>query len=61
MSVKRDVSLKTNPNSKKLIEKFKNEKIIFDKKIPQNIVYAKGDGIINNYLNASGESAYYEL
>ena len=57
---KRENSLKINPNSKKIIEKFKNENIVLDSNIPQNIVYAKGGSIINKYLNATGENAYYE-
>ena len=57
---KRENFLRINPNSKKIIQKFKNENIVFDEKIPINIVYAKGGSIINKYLNATGENAYYE-
>ena len=35
-------------------------KIVFDEKIPKNIIFSKGGIIINRFLKCKGKDAYYE-
>jgi len=36
-------------------------KVVFDENVPENIIFAKGGSVINKFLKAKGENAYYEI
>jgi len=62
----RDENVYINPKSKNIMlmwvkENIGMDKIVFDENIPENIVFAKGGAIINKFLKAKGENAYYEI
>ncbi len=61
----RDGKIYINPKSKNIMlnwvgENIDKERVMYDEKLPENIVFAKGGIIINEFLNASGKNAYYE-
>ena len=61
----RDGKIYINPKSKNIMlnwvrENIDKERVMYDEKLPENIVFAKGGVIINEFLNASGKNAYYE-
>ncbi len=61
----RDENIYINPNSKIIMLSWveKNigiDKVKFNEEIPENVIYAKGGSIINRFLKAKGENAYYE-
>ncbi len=61
----RDEKIYINPKSKNIMlnwvrENIDKEKVVFDEKLPENIIFARGGVIINEFLNANGENAYYE-
>ncbi len=60
----RDEKVYINPKSNNIILNWvkKNiniQKIVFDENLPENIVFARGGVIINEFLEAKGENAYY--
>ena len=40
--------------------KIENNKVKFSNDIPENVIYAKAGKVINEFLKATGENAYYE-
>ena len=61
----RDEKIYANPNSNNIMLSWvkKNidlHRIIYTKKIPKNVVFAKGGNIINKFLHCKGKNAYYE-
>jgi anaerobic selenocysteine-containing dehydrogenase len=61
----RDENIYINPNSNNIMlnwvkENVNTDKVIFNEKIPKNIIFAKGGSIINEFLTCKGFNAYYE-
>ncbi len=61
----KDENVYINPNSKVIMLSWveKNigmDKVKFNKNIPENVMFAKGGSVINEFLKAKGENAYYE-
>ncbi len=62
----RDENIYINPKSKDImlnwVRKNINEKRVkYSEDIPKNVIFAKGGSIINKFLKAKGENAYYTL
>jgi len=62
----RDENIYINPHSKSdmlrwIQENIPKEYIKYTSKIPKNIVYTKSGKIINKFIKAEGENAYYEF
>ena len=61
----RDEKIYINPKSKNIMlnwvrENIDKEKVVYDEKLPENIIFARGGVIINEFLKAKGRNAYYE-
>ncbi len=61
----RDENVYINPKSKIIMLNWvkKNigmDKVKFNKNIPENVIFAKGGSVINEFLKAKGENGYYE-
>ncbi len=61
----RDENIYINPKSNNIMlnwvkKNIVQEKVKFSEDIPKNVVFAKGGSIINKFLKAKGENAYYE-
>jgi len=62
----RDEIIYINPNSKNIMlrwvtENIPEKRVVFTENIPENIIYAKGGSVINEFINCKGENAYYEI
>lgn len=61
----RDKKIYINPNSNNIMLNWINQKIdhnrvVFTEDVPENIIYAKGGSIINEFIACAGKNAYYE-
>jgi len=62
----RDKNIYINPKSNNIMlnfvrKNFDESIIVYNEKIPKNIIYSKGGVTINEVLKAKGENAYYEI
>ncbi|WP_456479098.1 molybdopterin-dependent oxidoreductase [Nautilia sp.] len=62
----RDEKIYINSKSKNIMlswvkENIPEERVVFPENIPENIIYAKGGSVINEFINCKGENAYYEI
>ncbi|GAB6073544.1 molybdopterin-dependent oxidoreductase [Nautilia lithotrophica] len=62
----RDEKIYINPKSNNIMlnwitKNIAQKRVVFTKNIPENIIYAKGGSIINEFINCKGENAYYEI
>ena len=60
-----DENIYINSKSKNIMlnwikENIEKNKVKFNKDMPENVIYAKGGKVINKFLKATGENAYYE-
>ena len=61
----KDENIYINPKSKNIMlnwvkENINQQKVKFSENVPENVIFAKGGSVINKFLNANGENAYYE-